>query len=136
MRILVLCTGNSCRSQMAEAFLRHALGPEHEVMSAGTEPRPLDPRALFVMAELGHTLYGQYSKHVRDVIGHSFDLILTVCDHARERCQVISHLADRMHKDFDDPSRAIGTEQQIMTVYRKVRDEIRQFCTDFTKDLN
>ncbi len=120
---------------MAEAFLRHALGPDHEVRSAGTEPRPVDPRALLVMAELGYSLQGQYSKHVRDVIGHLFDLILTVCDHARERCQVIPHPADRMHKDFDDPSRAIGTEQQIMMAYRKVRDEIHQFCKDIIKDL-
>ncbi|UCD36991.1 MAG: arsenate reductase ArsC [Fidelibacterota bacterium] len=126
-RVLILCTGNSCRSQMAEAFLRQ-LRPEWEVVSAGTFPAAqVHPLAIRVMDEVGVDLSHQRTTSVDHLIPQSFDYVITVCDDARETCPVFTgEVGARLHIDFEDPARAVGTEEEILKVFRQVRDEIRK----------
>jgi len=127
LKVLFLCTGNACRSQMAEGWARHLLGDRIAVHSAGIEPRGLDRRAVRVMAEAGVDISGQRSKHV-DEVGHiPFDYVVTVCDHAREQCPLFPGNAKRIHAGFEDPAAAQGTEEEVLAVFRRVRDEIRRF---------
>ncbi|MEZ5065412.1 MAG: arsenate reductase ArsC [bacterium] len=130
MRILFLCTGNSCRSQMAEGWARVLLGAATEVASAGTDPQGLNPHAVAVMAEVGVDLTSHRSKHVDEVGPEGFDLIVTVCDHAREACPVPPAGVRTLHHSFDDPpalTRAARSEEEALAPYRRVRDEIRAF---------
>jgi len=130
LKVLFLCTGNSCRSQMAEGFARALRGDLLEAHSAGTEPRALDPRAVKVMAELGIDISAHRPKHVREVRGIRFDYVVTVCDGAREQCPVLPGAGKTLHRGFDDPPRlAAGakTEEEALAHYRRVRDEIRAF---------
>jgi arsenate reductase len=131
MRILVLCTGNSCRSQMAEGYLRHFAGPRAEVYSAGVETHGLNPRAVQVMAEDGIDIGHHTSNHVDEYRGLAFDHVITVCDHARERCPWFPTSARMHHHNFPDPARATGTEDAIMAAFRSVRDEIKRYCREF-----
>lgn len=129
-RVLFLCTGNSCRSQMAEAWCRALLGGRVEAYSAGTHPKGLDPRAVAAMAEVGIDISGGRSKSVDELRGGPFDLVVTVCDSAREACPAFPGAARTVHHGFDDPPRlaeGARTEAEAMPHYRRVRDEIRRF---------
>ena len=123
-RVLVLCTGNSCRSQMGEAWLRHDLGASVEAFSAGTKPSFVHPRAIQVMAEAGVDLSGHTSKSVESLRGVAFDLVVTVCDSAREACPVFPGARKTVHRAFEDPAHA-GTGDEALPLFRRVRDEIR-----------
>ena len=128
-RLLFLCTGNSCRSQMAEGWARHLRGDAFEAHSAGLEARGLDPRAVAVMAEAGVDISGQRSQRL-DETGLAFDLVVTVCDHAAEHCPIFPGSAKVLHRGCDDPPRlaaAAAGEQEALGRYRRVRDEIREY---------
>ncbi len=130
LKILFLCTGNSCRSQMAEGWARHLRGDVLAPYSAGIEPRGLDPRAVRVMAEAGVDLAGQHSKHVDELKGIGFDCVVTVCDHAHEHCPVFPGGTRVVHVGFEDPPKlaaATRTENEGLEHYRRVRNEIRAF---------
>jgi arsenate reductase len=126
--ILVLCTGNSCRSQLAEAYLRHFYGAQTNVYSAGVETHGVNPRAIATMAEDGIDISGHTSNHVDEYLHIPFDLILTVCDHASERCPIFPGTAKRIHHNFSDPAKAAGSEQEIQEAFAIVRDQIKHFC--------
>ena len=124
-RVLFLCTGNSCRSQMAEGWLRHLAGDRFEVFSAGTKPAGVNPTAVAAMREAGVDISAQESKNVATYLGQHFGYIITVCDNAKEACPIFPGPAQRIHWSFDDPASASGSEQQRFEVFRRVRDEIR-----------
>ncbi|MFM7006485.1 MAG: arsenate reductase ArsC [Flavobacteriales bacterium] len=126
--ILVLCTGNSCRSQMAEGYLRHFHGEKANVHSAGVETHGVNPRAIATMKEDGIDISAHTSNHVDEYFHIPFDLILTVCDHASERCPIFPSKAKRIHHNFTDPAKVTGTEEEIMAEFRKVREEIKAYC--------
>ncbi|OGU47160.1 MAG: hypothetical protein A3H45_01160 [Ignavibacteria bacterium RIFCSPLOWO2_02_FULL_55_14] len=129
-KILVLCTGNSCRSQMAEGWLRHFAGSRAEIFSAGVSPSPVNPKAVRVMLDAGIDISGQTSKHVDSLMHLDFSLVITVCDNARESCPVFPGTVRTIHRDFDDPTFATGSEPEIMREFERVRDEIRNFAND------
>lgn len=131
MRILVLCTGNSCRSQIAEGYLKKFLKGRAEVFSAGIETHGVNPRAIKIMAEDGIDISGQTSNNVAEYSGISFDYVITVCENAKENCPVFPSSAIRFHHDFPDPAKTKGTEKEIMESFRNVRDEIREYCRAF-----
>lgn len=130
-RVLILCTGNSARSQMAEGLLRHDAGDRFEVASAGTRPGHVRPEAIAVMREIGIDITGHRSKHVDEFADAPFDLVLTVCDHAHETCPVYPGHERRLHHAFDDPAALTGTEAERLAVFRRVRDEIRAYLRTF-----
>ncbi len=132
MDVLILCTGNSCRSQMAEAFMR-SFNPKLNVSSAGTKPASkVNPYAVKVMSEVGIDISSHYPKDVDEFITKSFDYVITVCDNAKETCPVFTgKVKNRLHIGFDDPADATGTEEEIISVFRKVRDEIKKDFLDF-----
>ena len=123
-RILILCTGNSARSQMAEGLLRHEAGDRFEVFSAGTNPTQVRPEAIAVMREIEIDISGHRSKPVEDFVGQPLDTVITVCDHAKESCPVFPGQAQRLHWPFEDPAAVQGTEEQRKDAFRKVRDRI------------
>ena len=127
IKILFLCTGNSCRSQMAEGWARHLKGDIIEAYSAGVWPVGVHPGAIKVMAEAGVDISGQTSKHVDEFIGTDFDFVVTLCDNARQQCPVFPGKAKLVHRAFEDPIAVIGGEEQIMHAFRKSRDEMRAF---------
>ncbi|MGE5401963.1 MAG: arsenate reductase ArsC [Ignavibacteriales bacterium] len=133
-RILILCTGNSCRSQMAEGFLK-SFDPELEVFSAGTNPAArVSPTAIRVMAEKGIDISSEYPKDVNRFLGESFDYVITVCDNAKETCPVfMGKVNSRLHIGFDDPAEAKGSEEEVLSVFRRVRDEISRDFYEFYK---
>ena len=133
-RILILCTGNSCRSQMAEGYMK-SLDKSLEVYSAGTKPaEKVNPFAVKVMNEIGIDISKGIPESVEKYLDQSFDYVITVCDNAKETCPVfIGNVKHNLHIGFDDPADAVGTEEEIMPVYRRVRDEIRQ---EFQKFYN
>jgi arsenate reductase len=130
-RVLILCTGNSARSQMAEGLLRHDAGDRFEVESAGTRPGHVRPEAIAVMKELGIDISGHRSKHVQEFERESFDYVLTVCDNSRESCPVFPGHVNRFHKGFEDPAALKGTEEERLSLFRRVRDEIRDYLKVF-----
>lgn len=130
-KILVLCTGNSCRSQMAEGYLRVYAGNRADIYSAGIEAQGVNSYAIRVMAEEGIDISGHTSNPMSDYTDMQFDIIITVCDNARERCPYFPGDALRMHFSFSDPADARGSETEILTVYRSVRDKIREFSRTF-----
>ena len=137
-RILFLCTGNSCRSQMAEAWTRELKGDQFESYSAGVEPKGIDPRAVKAMAEVGIDISGQASKDIEALGKQEFDYVVTLCDHANEACPFFPGKTRRIHRAFDDPPKlaaAAGSEEEAMTFYRRVRDEIRAFVEKFPLSL-
>ena len=137
-RILILCTGNSCRSQMAEGFIK-SFDKNLEVFSAGTKPSSqVHPKAIQVMKEVGIDLSSNYPKHSDQFINESFDYVITVCDNAKETCPVfIGKVGKQLHLGFEDPADATGTEEEILAVFRKVRDEIkRDFFDLYIKEIN
>jgi arsenate reductase (thioredoxin) len=124
-RVLFLCTHNSARSQMAEAFLRHLGGQRFEAVSAGTEATRVRPLAVRVMAEQGIDIAAHESKTLDRYLDQHFDKVITVCDQANESCPVFFGARERLHWSFPDPSSATGTEEEQLAVYRRVRDAIR-----------
>ncbi len=124
LRFLVLCTGNSCRSQMAEGFFRHYGGDKVEVYSAGLSPKGVHPLAIKVMAEIGIDISQQTSKHLNEFIGQKLDYLITVCDNAAANCPSFPGEGTRLHWPFDDPASATGTEEEVLGKFRGVRDEI------------
>lgn len=130
-RVLVLCTGNSARSQMAEGLLRHDAGDRFEVESAGTKPGRVRPEAIAVMKELGIDISGHRSKSVDEFRDHGFDYVLTVCDNANESCPIYPGHANRLHHSFEDPATVEGSEEQRLSAFRVARDQIRQYLHNF-----
>lgn len=130
MKILILCTGNSCRSQMAEGFFRHYLTNAGEresadsVRSAGLEPHGVNPMAVAAMAELGIDISDHTSDHLQKFLNDEFDYIITVCDNAAANCPAFPGPGERIHWPFDDPAVAVGSDDEIMAEFRRVRDEI------------
>ena len=133
-KILVLCTGNSCRSQMAEAYLRKFANGKADIYSAGVEVHGLNQNAVKIMAEDGIDISKQTSNHVDEYSALSFDFIITVCDHANEVCPYLPGHAIRIHHNFPDPAKAIGTVEAIEKSFRSTRDEIKKWCLDFAKE--
>ena len=133
LRILVLCTGNSCRSQMLHGYL--AREPAFDVASAGVDPHGLNPRAVAAMAEAGVDISGHTSNHVNDYLGQPFDLVVTVCDDARERCPLLPGAKRLLHRSFGDPARATGSEAEIAAEFRRVRDHLAAFAAEIRNDL-
>jgi arsenate reductase len=133
-RILVLCTGNSCRSQMAEGYLRHFAGDQAEVYSAGVETHGLNPGAVATMKEDGIDISGHTSNNVAEYTGIDFDFVITVCDHAKERCPVFPSTAKKFHYNFPDPAKATGTDLQIRQAFRETRDMIKEYCRKFVAE--
>jgi arsenate reductase (thioredoxin) len=131
-RILVLCTGNSARSQMAAAFLK-SFNRQLDVYSAGTQPAPrINPHAVAVMKEVGIDISAGVPKSVKQFTSQSFDYVITVCDDADKNCpNFTGRVGKRVHIGFPDPAKATGTEEQIMTVFRQVRDDIKQKFSDY-----
>jgi arsenate reductase len=128
-KILFLCTGNACRSQMAEGWTRHLLGNQLEPYSAGIAPHGVDPRAATAMAEAGVDVSRHRSKHLDELAGIAFDVVVTVCDNANEQCPIFPGKARTLHRGFDDPPRLAADldPDGAMAPYRRVRDEIRWF---------
>ena len=124
IRVLVLCTGNSARSQMAEGLLRQLGSDRFEVCSAGVEPSQVRPQAIAVMREIGIDISGHHSKSVDEFLGQEFDYVITVCDHANEKCPIFPGKVQRIHWSFEDPALAQGDEASKLAVFRRVRDEI------------
>jgi len=137
MKILILCTGNSCRSQMAEGFLK-SFDDSLEVYSAGTRPeKEINPRTVIVMRELGIDLSGNTPDHINKYIDISFDYVITVCDSAKESCPVFTgDVKHHLHIGFEDPADAKGTDDEVLPVYRRIRDEIREKLIQFNKNIS
>ncbi len=132
-RVLFLCTHNSARSQMAEGFLRAMAGDRFESGSAGTEKTSVNPLAIRAMAELGIDLGEHTSKLYADVASGAWDYLITVCDDANERCPWVPGSVKRLHWSFPDPSRATGSEEERLAVFRRVRDQIQERLTDWLR---
>lgn len=126
LRVLILCTGNSARSQMAEGLLRHKAGDRFDVFSAGTQPSKVRQEAIDVMRELGIDISGHRSKSVDEFLGQPFDYVITVCDNAKESCPVFPGEAMRIHWSFQDPAAVGGSEEQRKAAFRRIRDQIRE----------
>lgn len=134
-RVLILCTGNSARSQMAEGLLRHDAGNRFDVESAGVQASFVRPEAIAVMRELGIDISGHRSKNVDEFAGQSFDYVITVCDNARETCPIFFGKAEKLHHDFDDPAVFNGGDEERLALFRRVRDELRAYLRVFSRDL-
>lgn len=133
--LLFLCTGNSSRSQMAEAYAKVYLGDRFNVYSAGVEKHGLNPYMLKVMEENGMGMSGHYSKHVSELDHVKFDVVVTVCGHANETCPTYLKKAKVIHKGFEDPAKATGSEEEVLNIFRKIRDEIKRFIKDELTNL-
>ena len=129
--VLILCTGNSARSQMAEGLLRHDSGDRFEVESAGTRPSRVRPEAIQAMKEMGIDIAGHRSKSVDEFAERSFDYVLTVCDSAKQSCPLYPGHGNRIHHSFDDPAATEGSEEERLAAFRKTRDDIREFLRTF-----
>ena len=133
-RVLILCTGNSARSQMAEGLLRHDGGPEYEVFSAGTQPSYVRPEALQVMREAGIDISGHRSKSVEEFANQHFDYVITVCDNAKESCPIFPATTKRIHWSLEDPAAVKGSEEQRLDEFRRIRDQIRTHLSQFARE--
>lgn len=135
-RILVLCTGNSCRSQIAEGYFKYFAKGEAEVYSAGIETHGVNPKAVATMKEDGIDISTHTSNKVEEYANIKFDYIITVCDNAKENCPYFPSNAKRFHQNFPDPSKANGTEEEIMLEFRRVRNSIKTYCENFIKKID
>ena len=135
LNILFLCTGNACRSQMAEGWAKKLKSDCIEAFSAGIAPAGLSSRAVKVMAEAGVDISGQSSKHINDLAGIDFDYVITLCDNAKQKCPVFYDKGKLIHKPFADPTFLMGDEKVIMNAFRKTRDEIRDFILTLPDSL-
>jgi arsenate reductase len=133
-RILVLCTGNSCRSQIAHGYLEHFTDQQQvQVYSAGVETHGVNPRAIAIMQEDGIDISHHTSNNIDEYADVDFDFVITVCDNARERCPYFPTKAQKFHQNFPDPAKATGTEAEIMQAFREVRDMIQAYCKEFVE---
>lgn len=132
--ILILCTGNSCRSQLAHGYLEKLAADKLNVYSAGIETHGLNPRAVKVIAEDGIDISHYTSNHIDEYKLVPFDFIITVCNHANENCPWFPSNAKRFHHNFTDPAKATGTDEEVMDAFRKVRDEIKNYCQKFISE--
>jgi arsenate reductase len=132
-KILVLCTGNSCRSQIAEGYLRHFAGANAQVYSAGIETHGVNPKAIETMKEDGIDISKHTSNNINEYMDINFDYVITVCDNAKESCPYFPTEAKKFHQNFPDPAKASGTEDEIQEQFRMVRDMIRKYSEDFVK---
>lgn len=132
--VLVLCTGNSCRSQIAEGYFRHFAADIANIYSAGIEVHGLNPRAVKVMAEGGIDISAHTSNDVQEYADINFDYVITVCDNAKESCPFFPTQAKKFHYNFPDPAKATGTEEEIMDGFRAVRDMINAYASKFVKE--
>lgn len=130
-KVLVLCTGNSCRSQIAEGYMRHFAGNKAEIYSAGIESHGVNPKAVETMAEDNIDITQQTSDTIDNFSGVIFDVVITVCDNAKEHCPYFPTNAKKFHQNFQDPAKATGNEEEIKQQFRKVRQEIKFFCEKF-----
>ena len=133
-KILVLCTGNSCRSQLAEGYLRHFVGDKALVYSAGVETHGVNPRAIATMKQDGIDISGHTSNNILEYTDIEFDYVITVCDNAKERCPYFPSNAQKFHYNFPDPAKATGTEEEIEKAFSDVRAMIKKYCADFVKN--
>ena len=133
-KILVLCTGNSCRSQIAEGYLRHYAGNKAIIYSAGIETHGVNPRAIATMKEDGIDISHHTSNNMEEYRDIDFDFVITVCDNAKERCPFFPSNAQKFHHNFPDPAKATGTEEEILQEFRKVRQLIKNYCQQFVAD--
>ena len=132
-KILVLCTGNSCRSQIAEGYLRRYAGDKAIVYSAGVETHGVNPRAIAIMKEEGIDISAHTSNNIEEYRDISFDAVITVCDNARERCPFFPSTARKFHENFPDPAKARGMEEEVMKEFRKTREMIREYCEQWVE---
>ncbi|SEJ48390.1 protein tyrosine phosphatase [Dyadobacter koreensis] len=132
-KILVLCTGNSCRSQIAEGYLRKFAGNQAVVYSAGVETHGVNPKAITIMAEDGIDISGHTSNNINEYSDIDFDFVITVCDNAKERCPYFPTNAKKFHYNFPDPAKATGSEEEVLEEFRSVREMIKQYSEDFVK---
>jgi arsenate reductase (thioredoxin) len=132
--ILVLCTGNSCRSQMAEGYLRYFAQHKANIYSAGIETHGVNPKAIAIMKEDGIDISQQTSNHIDEYRHINFDWIITVCDHAKEHCPYFSSKGKRFHQNFTDPAKSTGTDAEITEQFRRVRQQIKDYCQQFVTD--
>lgn len=132
-KILILCTGNSCRSQLAEGYLRFFADNKALVHSAGIETHGVNPLAIYVMKEDGIDISSHTSNHVDEYRDIDFDYVITVCDNAKEQCPFFPSTAKKLHHNFSDPSKFIGSEQEVLNEFRRVRDLIKIYCDDWVK---
>src|ERR1035437_15538 len=130
-KILVLCTGNSCRSQIAEGYLRYFAKDKAEIYSAGIETHGVNPKAIETMKEDGIDISHHTSNNINEYFNINFDFIITVCDNAKESCPYFPTKAKKFHQNFPDPSKAIGTKEQIDNNFREVREMIKKYCKEF-----
>jgi arsenate reductase len=133
-QVLILCTGNSARSQMGEGILRHEGGESYDVFSAGVKPTHVRAEAIAAMQEVGIDISGHRSKSVDDLAGQSFDYVITVCDNARDNCPVFPAKATQIHWSLEDPAAVEGTAEQRLAAFRRIRDELRGHVTTFLRD--
>lgn len=133
-KILVLCTGNSCRSQIAHGYLQYFGKDQVEVFSAGVETHGVNPRAIATMKEDGIDISNHTSNNVLEYSGIDFDFVITVCDNAKERCPYFPSNAIKFHHNFPDPAKAVGTEEEILNSFRSVRAQIKDYAKEFIKD--
>lgn len=133
-KILVLCTGNSCRSQMAEGYLRYFAKDKAEVYSAGVETHGVNPDTIAIMQEDGIDISHHTSNNVNEYLNIDFDFVITVCDNAKERCPYFPSKAKKFHHNFTDPAKATGTKEEIKEQFRIVRDQIKEYCKKFVED--
>lgn len=133
-KILILCTGNSCRSQIAEGYLRYFAKNKAEIYSAGIETHGVNPKAIQVMKEDGIDISGHTSNHIDEYLHIDFDFVITVCDNALEQCPVFPTKAKKFHHNFPDPAKAKGNDVEIMNEFRRVRDLIKSYCKKFSEE--
>ena len=133
-KILVLCTGNSCRSQIAEGYLRHFAGEKAEIYSAGIETHGVNPKAIATMKEDGIDISNHTSNNIDEYRNVDFDFVITVCDNAKERCPFFPTKAQKFHYNFPDPAKAIGTDEEIAEEFRKVRQQIKDYSENFAAE--
>lgn len=129
--ILILCTGNSCRSQIAEGWMRYYAKEKANVYSAGIETHGVNPKAIATMKEVGIDISKHTSNHINEYKDIPFDFLITVCDHAKENCPYFHSDAKRFHHNFSDPSKLSGTEEEVKTAFANTREEIRSYCENF-----
>jgi arsenate reductase len=130
-KVLVLCTGNSCRSQIAEGYLRYFAGNKAEIYSAGVETHGVNPRAIATMKEVGIDISKHTSNNIDEYFNIDFDFVITVCDHAKERCPFFPTKAKKFHHNFPDPAKSTGTEDEILEAFRQVRQMIKSYSQQF-----
>ena len=133
-KVLVLCTGNSCRSQIAEGYLRHFANGKAEIYSAGIETHGVNPKAVATMKEDGIDISGHTSNNIDEYRHIAFDFVITVCDHAKERCPYFPTTAKQFHHNFPDPAKATGTDEEIRAQFRLVREQIKNYCQQFVAE--